>query len=167
MQPEANAIAYHSAGDFAAFFADKVARIRSSTVGSPPPEITHRSVPEPLVAFDPVTVEEVILRLKKAPSKHCRLDPAPTWLVKKVDVIIAPIIARMCNASFAQCTLPVSQKRAVTRPILKKPSLDPLDLNSYRPISNLSFVWKMVASFVSKMVERVVDSRQIAYCDII
>ena len=62
-----------------------------------------------------------------------------------------------CNASFAQCTLPVSQKRAVTRPILKKPSLDPLDLNSYRPISNLSFV--------SKMVERVVDSRLVAYCD--
>ena len=77
-------------------------------------------------------------------------------LVKKVDVIIAPFIARMCNASFAQCTLSVSQKRAVTRLILKKPSLALLDLNSYRPIFNLSFV--------SKMAERVVDSRPYAYC---
>ena len=49
------------------------------------------------------------------------------------------------------------KKKAVTLPILKKSSLDPLDLNSYRPISNLSFV--------SKMVERVVDSRLIAYSD--
>ena len=58
-------IADHSVDGFAAFFADKVAKIRSSTVGSPPPDITHRSVPEPLIAFDPVTVEEVILRLKR------------------------------------------------------------------------------------------------------
>ena len=52
----------------------------------------------------------------------------------------------MCIASFEQGILPDEQKRAVTGPILKKPSLD---LNSYRPISNLSFG--------SKMVEWVVD----------
>ena len=34
---------------------------------------------------------------------------------------------------------------------MKKPTLDPLDLNSYRPISNLTFV--------SKILERVINSR--------
>ena len=52
---------------------------------------------------------------QKAPSKHCSLDPAPTWLVKKSWCYHC---AGYCNASFAQCTLPVSQKRAVTRPII-------------------------------------------------
>ena len=61
------------------------------------------------------------------------------------------MLLQRCNA-FYRPTIP---KRAVTRPILKKSSLDPLDLKSYRPISNLSFV--------SEMVERVVDSRLIAY----
>ena len=63
----------------------------------------------------------------------------------------------MFNASFEQGILPDEQRRAVTRPILQKPSLDPLGLNSYRPISNLSFV--------SKMVERDVDSRFIFYAE--
>ena len=80
-----------------------MADIRSSTAGAQPPDINHRSVLEPLVTFDPVTVEEVMLRIKKAPAKHCILDPVPTWLVKKVDIVIAPVIARMCNASFEQC----------------------------------------------------------------
>ena len=39
----------------------------------------------------------------------------------------------------------------MTHPLLKKSTLDPADLNSYRPISNLSFV--------SKTVERIIDSR--------
>jgi hypothetical protein len=47
--------------------------------------------------------------------------------------------------------LPTDSKRAIVRPLLKKSSLDPNDPSSYRPISNLSFV--------SKVVEKVVDAR--------
>ena len=39
----------------------------------------------------------------------------------------------------------------MTHPLLKKSTLDPADWNSYRPISNLSFV--------SKTVERIIDSK--------
>lgn len=45
----------------------------------------------------------------------------------------------------------MSSKRAIVRPLLKKHSLDPNDPSSYRPISNLSFV--------SKVIERIVDIR--------
>jgi len=44
------------------------------------------------------------------------------------------------------------------RPLLKKPTLDADDLSSYRPISNLSFV--------SKTIERVVDSRLTRHVDL-
>ena len=37
-----------------------------------------------------------------------------------------------------------SQKKAIVYPGLKKPSLDPDNLSNYRPISNLSFVSKLL-----------------------
>ena len=134
----------HSADDFAHQFMNKVERIRASTANAPAPLITKRSVSEPLTHFKPVTLDEVVKLLQTAPTKQCSLDPVPTWLVKKLSSVFAPIIANLCNASFDQRTLPVDQKRAITRPLLKKPSLDASDLNNYRPISNLSFLSKTV-----------------------
>ena len=75
----------------------------------------------------------------------------PTWLLKNVCEYIAPIIASMCNASILQNRFPANQKSAIVRPLLKKSNLNPTDLNSFRPISNLSFV--------SKLLERTIDSR--------
>lgn len=92
-----------------------------------------------------------------APAKQCSLDPVPTWLVKKLDSVFAPIIANLCNTSFNQRLFPIDQKRAITRPLPKKPSLDINDLNNYRPISNLIFL--------SKTVERLVDARFTAYAE--
>jgi len=63
----------------------------------------------------------------------------------------------MCNASLPAGVLPTSQKHALVRPLLKKSTLDPYDLCSYRPISNLTFV--------SKMVERVVAVRLLKHVD--
>ena len=57
----------------------------------------------------------------------------------------------MCNTSLSSGVLPATQKRSIVRPLPKKPTLDPEELNSYRPISNLTFV--------SKLVERVVAAR--------
>jgi hypothetical protein len=54
-------------------------------------------------------------------------------------------------ASLQQMKLPEHCKKVIVRPLLKKRSLDPNDPSSYRPISNLSFV--------SKVVEKVVDAR--------
>ena len=89
--------------------------------------------------------------IRKSPSKQCPLDPMPTWLLKNVCEYIAPIIASMCNASILQNRFPAHQKSAIVRPLLKKSNLNPTDLNSFRPISNLSFV--------SKLLERTIDSR--------
>ena len=89
--------------------------------------------------------------LKESAAKQCELDPLPTWLVKRASDVLAPVIVRMCNASFSQTKLPSRSKLAIVRPLLKKRTLDPNDPASYRPISNLSFV--------SKVTEKVVDAR--------
>ena len=61
--------------------------------------------------------------------------------------ILGPIITEMVNLSFEQGRFPDSQKHAIVVPRIKKPSLDP----SYRPVSNITFI--------SKLVERIAASR--------
>ena len=86
-----------------------------------------------------------------SPGKQCSSDPAPSWLVKRLCPVLSGTIASICNASFVDGVLPPSQKHAIVRPRLNKLTLDSDDLNSYRPISNLSFL--------SKTIERVVAVR--------
>ena len=54
----------------------------------------------------------------------------------------------MVNASLAQGRLPVSERHAIIIPRLKKLGLDAADMVNYRPVSNVSFI--------SKLIERVV-----------
>ena len=67
------------------------------------------------------------------------LYPIPTWLVKKFVDQLGPTITAMIGLSFMQGYFPALLKHAIVRQRLKKPSLDPLDIKSYRPISNISF----------------------------
>ena len=55
------------------------------------------------------------------------------------------------NMSFVESSVPSTFKKAVVRPLLKKPSLDKEVLKNYRLLSNLPFI--------SKVVERVVATR--------
>jgi len=104
-----------------------------------------------------VTVEEIRKLVTKAPSKHCQRDPIPVWLLKQVVDQLAPVLTVMCNTSLTTGKLPSAEKHALVTARLKKPTLDLTDLNSYRPISNLSFT--------SKLVERCVAARFVAHCE--
>jgi len=79
------------------------------------------------------------------------LDPLPTWLLKQLKDTLAPVISSLCNCSFQTGVLPAAQKQAIVLPRLKTPTLDSSKLSSFRPISNLSFI--------SKLVERVAANR--------
>ena len=86
-------------------FATEIGRIRASTASSPPPLINDRVVDQTLSDLAPVTADEVIEILQKSPAKQCKLDPVPTWLVKRASHVLAPVIAAVCNASFQQLTM--------------------------------------------------------------
>ena len=77
--------------------------------------------------------------VRRAPDKTSELHPIPTWLVWECADILAPFFAHVFNASLLESYLPVDLKRAIIYLGLKKPSLDPDDMASYRLISNLSF----------------------------
>ena len=56
----------------------------------------------------------------------------------------------LCNLSFQRGIFPSQLKHALVTPRLKKPALDPDTASSYRPISNLSFISKLVERLVAK-----------------
>ena len=47
------------------------------------------------------------------------------------------------------CLSHISQRHAIITPLLKKSSLDPAELKNYRPVSNLTFMSKIVEKLVS------------------
>ena len=104
----------------------------------------------PLTELEPTSVHEIIKLLSTLPAKSCSSDPVPTWLLKRISATICPILCHMCNLSFQRGIFPSQPKHALVTPGLKKPALDPDTASSYRPISNLSFMSKLVERLVAK-----------------
>lgn len=101
--------------------------------------------------FVPVSDEMVKNFIMASPTKSCRLDPVPTFLLKKVLCPLVPTITKIVNLSLSTGTFPSGMKHAMVTPLLKKPTLDARYLKNYRPVSNLSFL--------SKLKERIVAAQ--------
>ena len=68
----------------------------------------------------------------------------PTRLLKQcLSVLIVPI-TEIVNLSLSNGTFPSHSKHAIIRPLLKKPTLDRNILGNYRPVSNLTFLSKVI-----------------------
>jgi len=71
--------------------------------------------------------------------------------MKRISDIIAPFVAELFTVfsrSLVSGRFPAGFKEASITPVMKKSGLDPTDASSYRPISNLSVL--------SKLLERIV-----------
>jgi len=103
--------------------------------------------------FCPASEEEIRKLIIAAPDKSCELDPFPTHLVKTCpDVLLTPITS-LVNKSLAEGTVPLSFKNAHVSPLLKNPSLSKDDMTNYRPVSNLSFISKVLEKFVAGRIQ--------------
>ena len=142
-----------SAEDFLGFMGRKVETVRADTNGAPPP--VFGSVECSLSSFELSSEEDIRRIIQSSPAKSCDLDPAPTFFVKDFLDCLLPFITRMCNVSLEENCLPPSQKKALITPRIKKPGLDRDDVSNYRPISNLTFI--------SKVMEKIVAKQLIAY----
>ena len=89
-------------------------------------------------------------------QKKCSLDLLLTSLFVECLEQLLPSVTVVINQSLQTGVFPSVFKKAIVKPLLKKPSLDPNSLKNYRPISNLSFLSK-------KATERIVLSQLSAY----
>ena len=58
----------------------------------------------------------------------------------------------LINTSLNLDTFPTELKRAPLWPLLKKATLDPMDKNNFRPISNLAFSGKLLEHMVADQI---------------
>jgi len=86
--------------------------------------------------------------------KICAAGPLPTSVLREVVDTLLPFIWVMCNASLREGHLPESQKAAVITPVLKKTNADSDELKNYRPISNLTFISKVIERLVVEQITR-------------
>ena len=110
-------------------FNGKLAGVRSSTVSAAPPVFNGPPCEFSCVEFEPIDAASVQRLLSHAACKSSELDPVPTWVIQKYAVEISPFISALFNAWMRLGVFPASQKLASVTPVLKKASLDPLDLS--------------------------------------
>uniref|UniRef100_A0A6I8N0G9 RNA-directed DNA polymerase n=1 Tax=Ornithorhynchus anatinus TaxID=9258 RepID=A0A6I8N0G9_ORNAN len=101
--------------------------------------------------FPAVSSEEISSLLASATPSTCASDPIPSHLIKTIAPALLPSLTFIFNHSISKGSFPSAFKHAHVSPILKKPALDPTSPSSYRPISLLPFL--------SKILERVVYNR--------
>ena len=150
------------AQDFSDFFVGKVDDIRVG-IASGETQYVHSNINtddisdfnnDCLLEFTPASEKEIEKIIKSAPNKSCELDPLPTWLLKLCLDELLPIVTKIINTSLESSTVPKSFKSAHVRPCIKKPSLNPNELNNYRPVSNLPFISKILEKVVNVRLEQ-------------
>ena len=148
-----------NAYNFAHFFIEKIEKIREGLLNtSSPASVLSSFSGTPLFSFDLASQDEVKKVILESPVKHCDLDPIPTSLLRQCIHHLLPSITVIINDSLKSGTVPNCFKSALVKPLLKKPGLDPNILKNFRPVSNLSFL--------SKILEKIVLKRLLLHLDV-
>ena len=150
-----------SAVKFHQFFEDKVASVRATTADAPPPVFVPVTPGCELLEFDALTAEDVIAAVRQLPDKQCASDPIPTSLLKNNIDVFAPFIVELCNRSLSVGEVPSIFKAAYITPVLKKSGLDSADVRSYRPISNLPVLSKLLERLVARQLLNYLNSKKL------
>jgi hypothetical protein len=143
---------------FMQFFSEKVTKIRQRTSDAAPPVFSHVRSGASLQQFSSLTTDDVINAVRRLPDKSSAADPMPTSVLKQVADLVAPFIVELFNRSLAVGHFPAGFKEAFITPLVKKPGLDVADVNSYRPISNLSVISKLLERLVARQLMQYLSS---------
>lgn len=136
-------------------FENKVAVVRAATEGSELPSFSCAPDGCAFQTFSLITSDDVAAVIRALPDKQCAIDPLPTKHLKDNVELLSPFLCNLFNLSLTRGIFPSSFKAAYITPLLKGADLDPTDAKSYRPISNLSVI--------SKLLERIVCKQLLTY----
>ena len=100
--------------------------------------------PTGLYYFDPVTDTELSKNIYCMNKTTCSSDPFPTRLLMSHIHAIVPILQQIVYLCLTTGDFPISCKSSIVIPLIKKPGLDREMLKNYRPLSNRSFLSKVI-----------------------
>ena len=102
---------------FSNFFVSKVDTIRCNLQGQSRSPICDNTPNLPLspeiLVFEPTSVPEVEQIIRGMKNKSCKLDPAPTWVVKSCLGQLSSHITKVINTSFRESVVPIELKQAL------------------------------------------------------
>ena len=98
--------------------------------------------------------------IEKSPSKSCPSDPIPTRTLKSCLQVLLPTITNLVNLSLQKGFFPDAFKEGRVLPKVKNVSLDK-DLNSFRPITNLTFVSKVIEKTAAYQTQHYLTSNKL------
>ncbi len=159
------------ADKFNNYFSDKIENIRTDLDSQ---NIMHEEIGEnkkyqtTLKEFRLLSEDDVRDLVKKAPNKYCILDPVPTWLLRDCLEEVLPVLTKIINLSLQLGDVCDSLKHAIIKPLLKKMGLELIEKN-YRPVSNLTYISKLIERAVAHQLlehlkeNKLMDAYQSAY----
>ena len=74
-----------------------------------------------LTQFRISSIEEIRKIIQKYPVESCEMDPLPNFLLKDCLESLLPIFTKIVNKSLIESYVPSAFKKAIIRPLLKKP----------------------------------------------
>ena len=83
------------------------------------------------------------------------------WLLKKHLPVLLSVLCEIVNKSLKDGYFPISMRQAIVTPRLKKPSMDQELFKNYRPVSNLSFVSKVIERAVAHQLGHYLDGNSL------
>ena len=108
--------------------------------------------------FDLVDAEKLSRIVTELKPSTCSLDPIPTSLFKTIFNFVSEDILAIVNHSLQLGVFPTDLKTALVKPLLKKGNLDILTPSSFRPISNLPFLSKILEKLVFNQLTTFLNS---------
>ena len=130
------------ADDFLDFFTGKINKIRKELEHYPLYKLQEK-IEQQFSQFERLSEDDVRKLVLKAKPTNCPSDPMPANLLKKHINILLPLITRIVNLSLSNGEFAECWKVSIIRPLIKKKGLECI-LKNYRPVSNLSFISKLV-----------------------
>ena len=150
------------ATDFNNYFTEKIDKIHS---GFPVGADTSASdnviySGKRLTEFEPTTLSEISEILKECKIKTSTNDPLPAFLIQDNIDELLPHICDIVNLSLSSGSID-GEKLAHITPLIKNQSLDSSCFKNYRPISNLSFIAKLIERVVLRRLNRHLDENNL------
>ena len=111
-----------------------------------------------LSSFYALSEDQILKLIRESKSTTATVDLAPTKLVLEFTDVLLPVFQKIVNLSLTSGTVPIAFKKAMVKPLIKKPNLNPEVLGNYCPVSNLPYLSKILERAVADQLQAHLDT---------
>ena len=138
--------------DFNNYFSREIDIICKNMLPLPQDSFNNNPSFTPMFDFEPTSIDELKMIINESGIKCSPVDLLPQQLYSDYITSLLPALVDLVNLSLSSGSLE-GVKLANIVPLIKDGTLDPNEFKSYRPVSNLTFLGKLIERVVLKRLE--------------